>query len=97
MIWVIVATLGLFCVEGGAWGWWRGTKDLADAVERDDRPIGMGRREYQRHLRKRYQRRRILLTFVGFALSGVASFTVLIWMSAPTTAPEPEKRNRRYN
>jgi hypothetical protein len=66
-------------------------------MERDDRPIGMGRREYQHHLRRRYQRRRILLAFASSAFSGIAGFAVLMLMAAPAPAPEPVNRNRRYN
>lgn len=81
MIWIIGTLLALFFVGGGVWGWWKGTKDLASPPERYDRPIGMGRREFNQKLQKRYRRRRILLT-VGWSLTtGIGGFALLLFAS----------------
>ena len=90
------ALLVLFFLAGGAWGWWKGTNDLATPPDRQDRPMGMGRREFQRQLRRRYKRRRILLTLGGGAFSLTAGFMLLLFLASPTTAPKgrptPQRR-----
>ena len=60
MNWIIGTLLVLFSAVGGSLGWWKGTKDLASPPDRYDRPIGVGRREHERRIQKRYRRRRVL-------------------------------------
>ena len=49
MNWIIGTLLVLFSTVGGSLGWWKGTKNLASPPDRYDRPIGVGRREHERH------------------------------------------------
>jgi len=81
MNWLIGSLLVLFFAAGGVWGWWKGTKDLASPPGRLDRPIGVGRREYERRLQKRYRRRRILLTVGGSVGSATVGFGLLLFAS----------------
>ena len=78
MSWLIGTLLVLFAVAGGIWGWWKGTRDLAKPPDRLDRPIGIGRREFDRRLVRRYRRRRILLTIGGTLAGGVGGFALLL-------------------
>ena len=80
MTWII-ALLVLFFVAGGVWGWWKGTRDLANPPNRLDRPIGVSRREFERQLQKRYRRRRILLTIGGSLGAGIGAFVLLLFAS----------------
>jgi hypothetical protein len=78
MNWIIGTLLVLFAIAGGSWGWWKGTRDLADPPGRYDRPIGVGRREYERQIQRRYRRRRILLTTAGIVGGAVGGFALLL-------------------
>ena len=78
---IVGTVLALFFVAGGAWGWWKGTKDLASPPERYDRPIGVGRRDFERGLLQRYRRRRILLTVGGSVGAAAVAFAVLLLAS----------------
>ena len=78
MNWIIGTLLVLFSATGGSWGWWKGTKDLASPPDRYDRPIGVGRREYERRIQKRYRRRRVLLTTAGIVGGAVGGFALLL-------------------
>ncbi len=75
---IIAILLSLFTIAGGAWGWIKGTRDLEAPPERHDQPIGMGRRQFARQLKRRYRRRRILLTVTGAVGAGVGSFALLL-------------------
>ena len=77
-MWLIGTLLALFAVGGGTWGWWKGTRELAKPPDRLDRPMGVGRREFERRLAKRYRRRRILWTIAGTVGAAVAGFVVLL-------------------
>ncbi len=79
--WIIGTLLVLFSVAGGSWGWWKGTRDLASPPDRYDRPIGVGRREHERRIEKRYRLRRILLT-VGGILAGAGGGFVFLMVAA---------------
>lgn len=81
MNWIIVTLLALFSIIGGVYGWWKGTRDLASPPERYDRPIGIGRREYDHLIITRYRRRRILWT-VGGAVGGAAGGFALLLIAA---------------
>jgi hypothetical protein len=81
MNWIIGTLLVLFSLAGGGWGWWRGTRDLASPPDRYDRPIGVGRREHERHIQRRYRTRRILLT-VGGVLAGAAGGFAFLMVAA---------------
>jgi hypothetical protein len=76
--WIIGTLLVLFSVAGGSWGWWKGTQDLARPPDRYDRPIGVGRREHERRIQKRYRLRRILLTVAGVLGGGAGGFALLL-------------------
>ncbi|GEP58562.1 hypothetical protein [Reyranella soli] len=78
MNWIIGTLLVLFAVAGGGLAWWKGTRDLASPPGRYDRPIGVGRREYERQLQLRYRRRRILLTVAGIVGGAVGGFAFLL-------------------
>lgn len=78
MNWIIGTLLVLFSAVGGSLGWWKGTKDLASPPERYDRPIGVGRREHEHRIQKRYRRRRVLLTIAGIVGGAVGGFTLLL-------------------
>lgn len=78
MNWTIGTILVLFAIAGGTWGWWKGTRELAHPPDRLDRPIGVGRREFERQLNTRYRRRRILLTVGGTIGSAVGGFVLLL-------------------
>jgi hypothetical protein len=78
---IVGTVLALFFVAGGTWGWWKGTRDLASPPERYDRPIGMGRRDFERRLLQRYRRRRILLTIGGSVGAAAVAFAVLLFAS----------------
>ena len=78
MNWIIGTLLVLFTVAGGSLAWWKGTRDLANPPERFDRPIGIGRREYDRQIQLRYRRRRILLTVAGVVGGAVGGFAFLL-------------------
>ena len=78
MNWIIGTLLVLFSIAGGVWGWWKGTKDLASPPDRFDRPIGVGRREFERQIKKRYRLRRILLTVGGIVGGAVGGFVLLL-------------------
>ena len=78
MNWIIGTLLVLFSAVGGSLGWWKGTKDLASPPDRYDRPIGVGRREYERRIHKRYRRRRVLLTIAGIVGGAVGGSTLLL-------------------
>ena len=80
MSWIFVVVV-LFAVAGGTWGWWKGTRDLARPPDRLDRPIGVGRREFERQLYRRYRRRRILLTVGGTIGAAVGGFVLLLLAS----------------
>lgn len=73
--------LVLFFAAGGAWGWWRGSRDLKSPPERNDCPAGTSRRDFARRLHKRYKRRRILLTVGGAVGSAVGGFALLVFLS----------------
>ena len=79
MNWIIGALLVLFSVAGGSWGWWKGTRDLANPAERYDRPIGVGRREHERHVQKRYRLRRTLLTIAVLLGGAAGGFALLMF------------------
>ena len=81
MNWIISTLLVMFSIAGGSLGWWKGTKDLASPPDRYDRPIGVGRREHERRIQKRYRLRRILLT-VGGILGGAAGGFALLLVAA---------------
>lgn len=81
MSWLIGSLLVLFAVAGGAWGWWKGTRELAHPPDRLDRPIGMERREFDRRLNRRYRRRRLLLTIGGTIGGAVGGFALLLFAS----------------
>ena len=81
MNWIIGTLLVLFAIGGGSWGWRKGTKDLASPPERYDRPIGVGRREHERRIQKRYRLRRTLLT-VGGVLGGAAGGFAFLLVAA---------------
>ena len=81
MNWIIGTLLVLFSVAGGTLGWWKGTRDLARPPDRLDRPIGIGRREYERLIQKRYRLRRILLT-VGGVLGGAGGGFAFLMLAA---------------
>jgi hypothetical protein len=78
MNWIIGALLVLFSVAGGSWGWWKGTRNLANPPDRYDRPIGVGRREHERLIQKRYRLRRTLLTIAGVLGGGAGGFALLM-------------------
>ncbi|CAN5833837.1 hypothetical protein BH11PSE3_BH11PSE3_33940 [soil metagenome] len=78
MNWLVGTVLVLFALLGGVGGWWKGSKDLANPPGRYDRPIGVGRREHERSLQKRYRRRRILLTVVGTVAATAVGFGLLV-------------------
>lgn len=78
MNWLVGTILVLFALLGGSWGWWKGSKDLANPPGRYDRPIGVGRREYERQIQKRYRRRRILLTVGGTVGMAAIGFGLLV-------------------
>ena len=78
MNWIIGTLLVLFSVAGGSLGWWKGARDLASPPDRYDRPIGVGRREHERRIQKRYRRRRVLLTIAGIVGAAVGGFTLLL-------------------
>ena len=78
MNWIIGTLLVLFSAVGGSLGWWKGTRDLASPPDRYDRPIGVGRRVYERRIQKRYRRRRVLLTIAGIVGGAVGGFTLLL-------------------
>jgi hypothetical protein len=78
MNWIIGTLLVLFSVAGGSWGWWKGTRDLASPPDRYDRPIGVGRREHERRIQKRYRARRILLTIGGVVTGAGGGFAFLM-------------------
>ena len=78
MNWIIGTLLVLFSAVGGGLGWWKGTKDLASPPDRYDRPIGVGRREYERRIQKRYRRRRVLLIIAGVVGGAVGGFVLLL-------------------
>ena len=78
MNWIIPTLLVLFAVAGGTWGWWKGTRDLAKPPDRLDRPIGVGRREFEHRLHARYRRRRVLLTIGGTIGGGLGGFALLL-------------------
>ena len=78
MNWTIGTLLVLFSAVGGSLGWRKGTKDLASPPDRYDRPIGVGRREHERRIQKRYRRRRVLLTTAGIVGGAVGGFTLLL-------------------
>ena len=73
MNWIIGTLLVLFSVAGGSWGWWKGTRDLANPAERYDRPIEVGRREHERRLR------RSLLTIAGLLGGAAGGFALLMF------------------
>jgi len=79
--WIIGTLLVLFSVAGGSWGWWTGTRDLANPPDRYDRPIGVGRREHERRLQNRYRLRRTLLTIAGI-LGGAGGGFALLMLAA---------------
>jgi hypothetical protein len=81
MNWIIGTLLVLFAIAGGSLGWWKGTKDLASPPDRYDRPIGVGRREHERRIQKRYRLRRTLLT-VGGTLGGAGGGFALLLVAA---------------
>jgi hypothetical protein len=81
MNWIIGALLVLFAIGGGSLGWWKGTKDLARPPDRYDRPIGVGRRQHECRIQKRYRLRRTLLT-VGGTLGGAAGGFALLLIAA---------------
>jgi hypothetical protein len=74
---IIATLLVLFSIAGGGLGWWKGTRDLASPPDRHDRPIGVGRREHDRQIQKRY-RRRLLLTVAGVLGGAIGGFAVLL-------------------
>jgi len=78
MNWIISTLLVMFAIAGGSWGWWKGTKDLASPPDRYDRPIGVGRREHERRIQKRYRLRRILLTVGGTLGAAAGGFAFLL-------------------
>ena len=78
MNWIIGTLLVLFSLAGGVYGWWKGTRDLASPPDRYDRPIGVGRREYERRIQTKYRRRRVLLTVGGFVAGAVGGFAFLL-------------------
>lgn len=78
MNWIIATLLVLFSVAAGSLGWWKGTRDLSSPPDRYDRPIGVGRREHERRIQKRYRRRRVLLTIAGIVGGAVGGFTLLL-------------------
>ena len=77
MNWIISTLLVMFAIAGGSWGWSKGTKDLASPPDRYDRPIGVGRREHERRIQKRYRLRRILLTVGGTLGAAAGGFALL--------------------
>lgn len=78
MNWIISTLLVMFAIAGGSWGWWKGTKDLASPPDRYDRPIGVGRREHERRIQKRYRLRRMLLTVGGTLGAAAGGFAFLL-------------------
>ena len=78
MTWLVILLVVLFAAAGGGWGWWKGSRDLANPPDRYDRPIGVGRREHERRIQKRYRRRRILFTVGGTLGVGLAGFALLV-------------------
>ena len=78
MNWTIGTLLVFFSAVGGSLGWLKGTKDLASPPDRYDRPIGVGRREHERRIQKRYRRRRVLLTIAGIVGGAVGGFALLL-------------------
>ena len=78
MNWIIGTLLVLFAIAGGSWGWRKGTKDLASPPDRHDRPIGVGRREHERRIQRRYRLRRILLTVGGTLGAAAGGFAFLL-------------------
>ena len=81
MNWIIGTLLVLFSAAGGSLGWWKGTRGLASPPDRYDRPIGVGRREHERRIQKRYRRRRVLLTVAGIVGGAVGGFALLLLAS----------------
>jgi len=79
MNWIIGTLLVLFSVAGGRWDWWKGTRDLANPPDRYDRPIGVGRREHERHVQKRCRLRRTLLTIAGLLGGAAVGFALLMF------------------
>ena len=72
---LLLALGGVF----GVWGWRRGTRDVVYLPGRHaDRPIGVGREEWERTLGRRFRRRRILLTIGGAIGIPAAAFAVLM-------------------
>jgi hypothetical protein len=78
MHWLIYTLLAVFAVGGCVAGWWKGSRDLARPPDRHDRPIGVGRRDYERQLGTRYRRRRILWTIGGFFGGAGGGFAFLM-------------------
>jgi hypothetical protein len=78
MSWLIGTLLVLFAIAGGGWGWWKGTRALANPPDFLDRPMGIGRREFERRLYKRYRRRRILLIIGGSLGGAIGGFALLL-------------------
>jgi hypothetical protein len=78
MNWIIGTLLVLFSAAGGSLGWWKGTQDLARPPDRYDRPIGVGRREHERRIQRRYRLRRILLTTGGILGGAAGGFAFLL-------------------
>ena len=78
MNWLVGTALVLFALLGGGWGWWKGSKDLANPPGRYDRPMGVGRREHERRIQKRYRRRRIIMTVGGVLVTTVVGFGLMV-------------------
>jgi len=76
--WLIGTLLVLFSVAGGGLGWWKGSRDLARPPDRYDRPIGVGRREHERSIQRRYRRRRTVLTVAGILGGATGGFALLM-------------------
>jgi hypothetical protein len=97
-MWTIAIIVFLSMIAGAAWGWRRGTRNIANPPDWHKYPGGMSRRRHLSILSRQHKRRRLPLTIGAAVVSGAFTFSVLLAVAAmydPAAWGPPDISDRR--